>query len=110
MRGEKVLWHRYVPGAGRDAYNRPVTGFAAPVPITGALFAPGSSSEPGPRASYRVVSQPTLILEKNPGVGPHDRFVIRGKLYEVTGDPDDWSTGMTSWNPGVEIALKGVTG
>ena len=110
-RGESVIWHQWVAELRRDAYNRPISGFEADQALEGALFAPGGSRESGAlRTSYRVTTKPAIFLDQNPGVGEHDEFTVRGKRYKVDGEPDDWKTGMTAWDPGVEVRLKKVSG
>ena len=118
MQGESVLWHRCVGTGRRDPYNRKVREFAPPEEIRTVppeafrdlLVAPGSSSEPAQRMSYRVVIQMTLFLAANPGIGPLDQITVRGQRYDVDGDPGDWGTGFTDWDPGIEVRLRKVLG
>lgn len=76
------------------------------------LIAPTGSTELGVGAGANTVDTvmtiypPHSIVDQVPG-GPQatDQFEVRGQLYQVVGDPQDWGTRNR-----MVIALKKVTG
>ena len=47
----------------------------------------------------------TVYLPAGTDVGDDDRFLIRGKYYEIDGEAFEWKQGLGSWNPGVVVDL-----
>ena len=48
----------------------------------------------------------TLYLDAGTDVLDDDKFVVRGKTYEVDGEAFDWKSGLGSWNPGLVVNLQ----
>lgn len=78
--------------------------------INGCAFAPGGSEEPLEQGRNAVVTSPTVYAPTGADVEARDRLVIRGRTWDVDGDPADWRHPMTGWMPGVVIPLKEVAG
>lgn len=111
--------------AARDGYGNDVYGQAATV-VTGA-FAPGGSTEQV-QGQDLIVTQPTVYLPPGTDVTALDAVVVDpvladdgtpttdesgallGEHYDVDGTPSSWQSPFTSWNPGVEVRLRRVTG
>ncbi len=45
----------------------------------------------------------TLYLPSGYDVQETDKFVVRGKRYELDGEPFDWRDGLGSWAPGTVV-------
>jgi hypothetical protein len=48
----------------------------------------------------------TLYLPSGHEVLDDDKFIVRGKRYEVDGEAFDWRQGLGSWNPGTVVNLQ----
>lgn len=58
--------------------------------------------------SGQVSSQPQAYLPFNAAVSSSSVLVIRGKRYEVDGEPAPWRNPFTGWSPGVQVPLRRV--
>lgn len=75
---------------GEDRYGDPVYGDVES-PLPGALFAPGGTSEPVGPGREPVVMEPTLYWRNQwPDVVASDRLRVRGRVFEVEGEPAEW--------------------
>lgn len=72
--------------------------------IPGCLFAPGGSEEPKFAANL-VDTDAALYAPAGTDARPTDRFRVRGKVYQVVGEPADWGP---RW--GVVIGLRRIAG
>lgn len=106
---------RWVEGA-TDGWGDASSSWAEPVELV-AVVAPrltgaGSGSRESDPAGYanRVISDLTLFTPPGLEVGPKDRFVVRGRTYEVEGEAFDWRSPFTDWRPGGQVALRAVSG
>lgn len=113
--GETVTRLRGV--ATEDPYSGETTDvdWANPseLPIAGVGFDPGGSAEPVQVDSdQRVITQPTIYDPSYADVLAGDRIrrELTGKTYEVDGDPAEWRSPFTGWQPGQVIRLKIVEG
>lgn len=109
MRGrsitETVLWHAHEAGA-TDLHGNPVDSWSAGSSVGIWRFSPGGTSEPLRPGQDRVITEPTIYLPPA-SIGAHDRVTVRGRLYEVAGDPADWVDGSFQ---GWVIELRKVDG
>lgn len=48
----------------------------------------------------------TIYLPSGHDIEDDDKFVIRGKTYEIDGEPFDWRDGLSSWAPGTVVNLQ----
>lgn len=78
--------------------------------IPGCGFNPGQSSEPVQNARNAVITKPEVYAPADADVLAGDRLVVRGKTYEIDGDPQDWRSPFTGWRPGLVLVLKRVEG
>lgn len=76
--------------AGRTQFGDD-SGTATTFDIEGCLFAPGPSREPG-FASLQVTTDGTIYGPPAMDVLPTDRMLVRGKLYSVVGEVEDWGS------------------
>lgn len=110
--GETVT--RFRATAVTDPYSGEPTGISWDDPdslaIPGCAFNPGRSSEPVQDARTAVITQPEVYAPPGADVLAGDRIVVRGKTYEVDGEPADWRSPFTGWTPGIVLALKIVEG
>ena len=108
MRGETV--GRLRAGAPTtDEYGTPIPGVEVEVPITGAAFAPGGSTEPAQTGMARVVITPTLYFHHSwPDIISSDRIRVRGLIYSVIGQPPDWRSPFVAGEGGLVVELKAV--
>jgi len=97
----------YVFEAGDDdAHGNPTESFAEPVPVDIWRFDPGGTSEPRLPGQARVITEPTIFLPVVE-IGPQDQIDVRGKRYEVVGDPAEWRNGDFT---GLVVELRRVEG
>lgn len=100
--------------ATTDPYSGEATGsdWSAPLilDIPGCAFNPGNSSEPLQEARNAVVTRPEVYAPAGADVKAGDRLVVRSLTYDVEGDPADWRSPFTGWNPGLVIALERADG
>jgi len=52
----------------------------------------------------------TLLMPPGSQVSAVDRFIVRGELWEVYGQPETIINSFTGWNPGLPVAIGRVTG
>jgi hypothetical protein len=78
--------------------------------IPGCGFDPGGSVEPLEQGRQAVVTTPRVFAPAGVDVAAHDRVVVRGRTWQVKGDPADWRHPMTGWAPGLVIELEEVAG
>jgi hypothetical protein len=78
--------------------------------VTDCAFAPRASTEAVDRRDTVVIGI-TLYAPPDADIQPTDQIVrADGTVWEVDGEPGDWLTPFTGWHPGLQIALKRVTG
>lgn len=74
--------------------------------IEGCGFNPGQSSEPLQTGRNAVSTQPEVYAPADADVLAGDRVIVRGKTYDVDGQPAKWANPFTGWEPGLVIALN----
>jgi hypothetical protein len=103
--GETVVRIR---SAGRDQFGDP-TGPAVPdLSIPGCAVAPRQAGEQIGQGRIAVTSGLTLYVPPGPDILPSDRIEVRGVVYEVEGEPAEWRSPFTGWEPGREVQLTRV--
>lgn len=110
MIGETVT--RLRSGTASDRYGDDAsTGTPAEVAVDGALFAPGGSPQTFQIGRQPVIDQPVLyFLRQWPDIVQTDKIRVRGTVYEVDGDPEDWRSAYGSGLGGLVVKLKKVSG
>lgn len=110
--GETVTRQR--AASALDPYANESTGKSWENPdelaIPGCAFGPGASSEPVVDARTEVLTQPTLYAPFGSDITAADRLVIRGRTWQVDGDPADYRNPFTGWEAGMVVKLKAVSG
>lgn len=82
---------------GTDRYGNPVYDWPSPgTTVRGCAVAPRTSEEPTQINRMPVYDGMTVYAPPGTAVGPHDRIVVRGVLYEVDGEAGDWRSPFTS--------------
>jgi hypothetical protein len=113
LNGETVTRLRFANPDG-DRYGnptRPDDAVPAETPLAGAVFDPGGSAEPVEAGRTAVITQPTLyFLRQWPDIVPTDQLRVRGRVYDVTGDPGDWRSAYGSALGGLVVPLKRADG
>ena len=108
--GETVQFKAYQEGA-EDSHGNPVESWASPVPSDGWGFDPGGSVESYGPGRDMVVTSPRLFRQSRAFLpGRRDRVIVRGREYAVDGDPADWRSPLTGWEPGIVVTLEVVSG
>lgn len=109
MSGETVSVLRGNPAT--DRYNNTVIDWSSPasVDVAGCAVAPRASSEENAGRTAVIVGL-SLYAPAGTDILPTDRVVVRGVTYEVDGEPGEWVNPLTGARPGIEVALKRVTG
>lgn len=89
-----------LPSQGEDRFGDPLPA-GAPETITGVVVYPRSSRE-NTDAANMVIDQLGMLLPPGAIVSPDDRFRVRGKEYNVEGQPYDTK------KRGTVVSLTGV--
>jgi hypothetical protein len=87
-----------------DSYGQPVY-VETPVTIKAIVSARTGTTNFDPDA-ITIIDGLTLYLPSGTVVGDDDKFIVRGKRYEIDGEAFDWRSGLGSWNPGVVVNLQ----
>lgn len=108
-RGETITVVR-PPARGR--FGDPAAGTPQRFDVPGTLFAPGPSQELGAGAGANQVDTdgtvyppPTILTIVPGGPKPTDQIEVRGDLYGIVGDPQNWGARRR-----LVILLRKVTG
>lgn len=108
--GETVVFEAFVAD-DEDPHGNLVESFEVGVPVDGWGFNPGGSVETYGPGRNQVVTSPQLFRRSSEFVpGRRDRCTVRGRLYQVNGDPAVWRSPLTGWEPGVVVNLEVVDG
>lgn len=78
----------------------------ASLAIDACAFDPGGSSEsfsePGRQP---ITTKPTVYAPFGSDIKAGDRLVVRGVTYDIDGEPADWHSPFTGWEPGMAVSL-----
>jgi hypothetical protein len=87
-----------------DEYGQPVT--VETVTVIKAIVSARVSGTNYDPDQIVLVQGITLYLPAGSTVFDDDKFIVRGKRYEIDGEAFDWRSGLGSWNPGVVVNLQ----
>lgn len=107
--GEPVTRIRREATGGTDRYGQPLTADVE-ADLGSAAFDPGGTREPVEVGRAPVVTNPTLYFTHRPDVAAGDRVRVRGRVFEVDGDPADWRSPWDGVFGGLVVNLQVVTG
>lgn len=93
-----------------DRYGNEVNDWVVGPTYDRCSVAPRASTELTDGGRQGVIIGLSVYLPPDAVVGPHDRLEVRGDMFEIDGEPGEWRSPFTGWNPGIEVALKRVTG
>jgi hypothetical protein len=114
MYGETVtVFNRIATGVDRG--NATTYGFDAGTVVSGVAVAPimlqtvsGEANEIG--RDSNVQSRWRLYFPPGVSVNAYSRVQVRGELYDADGEPGDWRSPFTQWEPGIELLIRKVDG
>jgi head-tail adaptor len=75
-----------------------------------AAVEPRPSTEPVQDARNAVTSGFTLYLPADSTVTARKKVGVRGKVYDVLGEPSLWRSPFTGWEPGVVVQCEQTEG
>ncbi|KTS90676.1 hypothetical protein NS183_07775 [Microbacterium testaceum] len=104
MIGETVVIVRQVDD-GEDAMGNPTT-TTVEIPVTGCAFAPGASAESTATFGGRTDTDGTVYAPTGTVFLGSDMVRIRGVLYTVDGDAQQWTSPYTGLGAGVVVNVK----
>lgn len=78
--------------------------------VSGIAVEPRPSSEPVQDARNAVTSGYTLYGFPRGSVTAANRVRVRGEVYDVLGDPADWRSPFTGWEPGLVVQVGRTAG
>lgn len=101
-----------VRSPGKDQYGDPIPGTTTRIDIPLCAVAPRTSTEPTERGRQGVIVGKSVYLPDNASTIPlfTDQLEIAGVLYDIEGEPGDWTNPLTGWHPGSEIAIRRAAG
>lgn len=110
--GETVTRLRASSAADRFSGESTAEDWSSPdeLAILGCGFDPGDSTEPLEAGRDAVLAKPTVYAPSGADVTALDRLIVRGRTWQVDGDPADYRNPLTGWEPGLVIKLKAVSG
>jgi hypothetical protein len=117
--GETVTRLRGQPVADPYSADSLTLDFSTPteLPIDGIAVAPVASAATATESrnalnESRAAIQDgfTLYLPEGGDITSADRVRVRGGIYRVTGQPQDWVSPLTGWHPGLVINVERVIG
>ena len=108
--GEPVTILRRVQ-TGTDRYGKPVYDWPEPgVEVPRCAVSPRMSEEPAQVGREQVITGLTVYLPPGTEIEPYDRLRVRGRVYEVVGEPGEWRNPYSGRSVGVQVAIKRVEG
>lgn len=108
--GVTVTIVRAAPG-GVDPYGDPIPGATTRIDIPRCGLAPRMSTESTARGRQGVIVGQTVYLpDGSPTVLYVDQLEVAGVLYDIEGEPGEWSNPFTGWVPGSEVAIRRAAG
>lgn len=87
-----------------DSYGQPV--FTTVTTTVSALVSARVSGTNFDADQITITDGLTIYLPSGTDVQDDDKFIIRGKHYEIDGEAFDWRDGLGSWSPGVVVNLQ----
>lgn len=105
----------FTPPLELDEYKMPVAGTQTPVTVTGCIVSPRvrgtetTSQDVQNRAQETVEAGLTVYPPPGaPAISHRATATVEGYegTWQVDGNPVDWTSGLTGWNPGGEIVLR----
>ena len=100
--------------SGRNGLNNDVYVDGAPITYQNIAVWPrdgnSTSANEDTYGAERVIIGLGISLPPGSQVSAEDRFQVRGETYEVDGDPQEYRSPFTGWNPGLPLSLTRVTG
>lgn len=104
MIGETVTIVREVPG-GEDLMGNPVSS-TVDIAVPGCAFAPGGSAEAVATFGARTDTDGTVYAPTGTVFLPSDKVRVRGVLYTVDGNSEQWTSPYTLSGAGVVVNVK----
>ena len=100
--GETVVILRTEPD-DVDPYGDPIPGASTETPVEGCAVWTGREANAEPVAADRapLIADLTISFPAGTDVRSTDRVRVRGKVYDVEGDPFEFVNPFTGWRPGV---------
>jgi hypothetical protein len=74
--------------------------------VTGVAVEPRPSGEPLQDARNQVTSGFTLYMPQGAAITSKNRVSVRGATYDVLGEPADWRSPFTGWEPGIVVQVE----
>lgn len=92
-----------------DRYGDTEQDWTDPVSRTAKAIVYPRTSEENNDKRTAVISGLTLLLDVDTTIAHDERVEVRGGVWEVDGDPGDWSAPW-GWQPGQQVDLRRVEG
>jgi hypothetical protein len=93
-----------------DAYGDPIASTRVGGDILGCAVAPRYSTEPTVRGRQGVIVGLSIYAPAGSDILSTDLLRVRGDIYDVEGEPAEWVSPYTGWEPGMEVAVKRAGG
>jgi hypothetical protein len=88
-------------GGTQESWDTPVE-----AEIVGVAVEPRPSGEPTQDARNAVTSGFTLYMPPATEITAQSRVRVRGEVYNVLGDPAEWRSPFSGWQPGIVVQVE----
>lgn len=93
-----------------DEYGDPVESTESRVLLDGAGVAPRASEDISDQGRQGVIVGLSLYLPFGTDLLHTDQVEVDGTVYDIEGEPGSWKSPLTSWEAGIEVALRRAQG
>lgn len=105
----QTIGHQVWSAGAADSHGNPVDTWAAAVDVGVYGYAPPATRAEQEPGGTQVITH-LEVYGPQFTVDSHDRFVVDGVTYEVSGEVANWDKGPFGYAPGQVIGLKRVEG
>lgn len=109
LRGETIGVLRSAVTVDRYG-NETRTDYTQVAQLYGCAVYPATSVDLGATNRDGTTTSLTVLVPPDSDVLPTDRLVIRGRTYAIDGEPHDWHSPLTGWEPGMQVTVYRVEG
>jgi hypothetical protein len=108
--GNATIYRVRTAAGADDRYGDPTAGTETRTLLTECAVAPRESADVSDAGRRGVIVGLNLYAPYGTDLLHTDQVEVDGVLYEADGEPGQWKSPLSSWEAGMEIALRRVQG